>query len=375
MRAKDILITGGLGFIGSHTVVELLEMLEISEGRYSHGPSGPDRPDRIVIIDNLSNSRRGVLDKIRQVVGTEGAEGPKDTKATKLVFEEGDLCDVVFLDKIFQQYRFKGVIHFAGLKAVNESLQYPLKYYRTNLVSTLNLLETMQQHDVKNLIFSSSATVYGTVPESPLKEDCETGRGITNPYGETKHMIEMFLRNLSNSDPSWDLTALRYFNPIGAHPSGKLGEDPLDSPNNLMPWILRAATGSKLTVFGTDYDTEDGTCLRDYVHVVDVARAHIAAMKHWWGRDEKGEGYKGYKVYNLGTGKGTSVSQLIAAFEEANGVNVNWVGGDRREGDLATCYCDPTLIGKDLGWRAEHDIHQMCKDSWRFWSLANPNSN
>jgi len=346
----SILVTGGLGFIGSHTVVELLCQ---------------QRPNKVVIVDNLSNSYTDVVDKIVECVISDDGTDPSD----RLIFEQGDLCDMEFLDDIFARYDFDGVIHFAGLKAVNESVRLPLKYYRTNLVSTLNLLEVMEKHSVHNLIFSSSATVYGD-SQPPLKEDDETGHGITNPYGDTKHMIEVFLQRLGKTQSKWNLTALRYFNPIGAHPSGLIGESPRDVPNNLMPWILRASkrgvkgdahAEARLTVYGNDYDTVDGTCVRDYIHVVDVAMAHIVAMRRW-DSDEPA-----FSVYNLGTGRGTSVLGLIVQFEKATGVEIDWRFGPRREGDLSECYCVPDKMERDFGWRAEKTVADMCIDSNRFY--------
>jgi UDP-glucose 4-epimerase len=275
------------------------------------------------------------------------------------------LCDKQALEKVFADNAFDAVIHFAGLKAVGESVAKPLEYYRNNLDSTLTLCEVMQAHGVKNLIFSSSATVYGTPEELPLKETSRVGVGITNPYGQTKFMIEQILRDVVIADPEWKITLLRYFNPVGAHESGLIGEDPSDIPNNLLPYIAQTAVGirEKVSVFGDDYDTVDGTGVRDYIHVVDLAKGHIAALDH---------AKPGVEAYNLATGTGTSVLQLITAFSKAAGKEIPYQVVERRPGDVAACYASPAKAEQDLGWKAEKSIEQACEDSWR-WQSQNPN--
>jgi len=327
-----ILVTGGLGFIGSHTVVELLE-----------------NDYEVVIVDNLFNSKLEVLDKIKQITGKE----PK--------FYKEDVCDKEALERIFIENEISGVIHFAGYKAVGESCEKPLMYYRNNLMSTITLLEVMKEHNCKRIIFSSSATIYGN-PGIPKYVE-EMGRGkTTNPYGTTKAMIEQILEDLYTSDNSWTISILRYFNPIGAHSSGLIGENPNGIPNNLMPYILKVASGELevLNVFGNDYPTPDGTGIRDYLHVVDLAKGHVAALN----KVLKPE--TGVFVYNLGSGRGISVLELINTFEKVNGVKVNYRIAPRRAGDLAEMYADPSKALKELGWKTEKSVEDMCKDAWNF---------
>ena len=332
-----VLVTGGAGYIGSHTCVELLN-------------AGKD----VVIVDNFYNCKRSSLDRIRALV-------KKDFK-----FYECDIRDKKGLDEIFKKEQIDSVIHFAGLKAVGESVHKPLEYFDNNVNGTLVLLEVMRENGCKKIVFSSSATVYGMNNVSPLTEDMEVG-GVTNPYGRTKYMIECILKDLYVSDDTWSICLLRYFNPIGAHKSGTMGEDPHGIPNNLMPYITQVAIGKRefLNVWGDDYDTPDGTGVRDYIHVVDLALGHIKAV-------EKVEGCNGLFIYNLGTGKGYSVLDVVKAFEKASGVEIPYKIGPRRDGDIATCYSDPSKAFKELGWKAERDIEEMCEDSWR-WQKQNPN--
>ena len=332
-----VLVTGGAGYIGSHTCVELLN-------------AGKD----VVIVDNFYNCKKSSLDRIRALV-------KKDFK-----FYECDIRDKKGLDEIFKKEQIDSVIHFAGLKAVGESVHKPLEYFDNNVNGTLVLLDVMRNNGCKKIVFSSSATVYGMNNISPLTEDMEVG-GVTNPYGRTKYMIECILKDLYTSDNTWSICLLRYFNPIGAHKSGTMGEDPNGIPNNLMPYITQVAIGKReyLNVWGDDYDTPDGTGVRDYIHVVDLALAHIKAV-------EKVEGSEGLFIYNLGTGKGYSVLDVVKAFEKASGVKIPYKIGPRRDGDIATCYSDPGKAYKELGWKAERDIEEMCEDSWR-WQKQNPN--
>lgn len=325
-----ILLTGGTGYIGSHVAVELLQ-----DGH------------EIVILDNLVNSKEGVLDRIAEIVGTR----PK--------FYQADLLDKAALEKIFSENEFDVVMHFAGLKAVGESVEEPLKYYENNISGTLNLLEAMKNHDVKKIIFSSSATVYGDAGGENLAEDLETGHGISNPYGRTKYMIEEILKDVSVADGNFSATILRYFNPVGAHKSGKLGEDPNGRPNNLMPIVMKVAKGEypELSVYGNDYPTPDGTCIRDYVHVVDLAKGHVAALSNM---------KNGVQIYNLGTGKGTSVLEMVAAFEKASGEKLPYTIVDRRAGDLPCLFCDPAKAEAELGWKAELTIDDVMEDTLRF---------
>ena len=332
-----VLVTGGAGYIGSHTCVELLN-------------AGKD----VVIVDNFYNCKKSSLDRIRALVN-------KDFK-----FYECDVRDRKGLDEIFKKEKIDSVIHFAGLKAVGESVHKPLEYFDNNVNGTLVLLEVMRDNGCKKIVFSSSATVYGMNNISPLTEDMEVG-GVTNPYGRTKYMIECILKDLYTSDNTWSICLLRYFNPIGAHKSGTMGEDPNGIPNNLMPYITQVAIGKReyLNVWGDDYDTPDGTGVRDYIHVVDLALGHIKAVK-------KVEGSEGLFIYNLGTGKGYSVLDVVKAFEKASGVKIPYKIGPRRDGDIATCYSDPSKAYKELGWKAQRDIEEMCEDSWR-WQKQNPN--
>ena len=332
-----ILVTGGAGFIGSHTAVELLN-------------SGKD----IVIVDNFSNSKPKALEAIKKITG-------KDFK-----FYEIDYLDKDALNKVFEENKIDAVINFAGFKAVGESVQKPIEYYTNNISGALNLLDVMRKHNVKKFVFSSSATVYGNPEKIPLTEDCKIG-GTTNPYGTSKLFIEQILKDIYASDNSWDIIILRYFNPVGAHESGLIGEDPKGIPNNLMPYIAKVATKElkELSVFGNDYNTPDGTGVRDYIHVVDLAKGHVKALQKI---DEK----CGFKIYNLGTGKGYSVLDIVKNFEAATGVKIPYVIKPRRPGDIATCYSDASKAERELGWKAENGIKEMCADSWR-WQSNNPN--
>ena len=327
-----ILLPGGAGYIGSHTAVELLN-------------AGKE----IVIIDNFSNSKKEVLDKIRKITG-------KDFK-----FYEMDYLDKEKLDKVFEENEIDAVLNFAGYKAVGESIQKPIEYYKNNISGCLELLETMKKHGVKKFIFSSSATVYGDPETIPITEECKTG-GTTNPYGTSKLFIEQILKDVYKSDNTWDICILRYFNPVGAHESGLIGEEPQGIPNNLMPYVARVAAGQlkELSVYGNDYDTKDGTGVRDYIHVVDLAKGHVSALKKL---DKEN---KGLFIYNLGTGKGYSVLDMVKGFEKATGKKVPYKIAPRREGDIATCYADPKKAKEELGWEAEKDINDMCKDSWEY---------
>lgn len=332
-----VLVTGGAGYIGSHTCVELIN-------------AGVD----VVIVDNFYNCKKSSISRIRALVD-------RDFK-----YYECDIRDREGMDAIFKKEKIESVIHFAGLKAVGESVHKPLEYFDNNVNGTLVLLDVMRNNGCKKIVFSSSATVYGMNNVSPLTEDMTVG-GVTNPYGRTKYMIECILQDLYVSDNEWSICLLRYFNPIGAHKSGTMGEDPNGIPNNLMPYITQVAIGKreKLNVWGNDYDTHDGTGVRDYIHVVDLALGHVKAV-------EKVEKEKGLFIYNLGTGKGYSVLDVVKAFEKASGVEIPYVIGPRRDGDIATCYSDPSKAFKELGWKAERDIEEMCEDSWR-WQSQNPN--
>ena len=327
-----ILLPGGAGYIGSHTAVELLN-------------AGKE----IVIIDNFSNSKKEVLDKIKEITG-------KDFK-----FYEMDYLDKEKLDKVFEENKIDAVLNFAGYKAVGESVQKPIEYYKNNISGCLELLETMKKHGVKKFIFSSSATVYGDPETIPITEECKTG-GTTNPYGTSKLFIEQILKDVYKSDNTWDICILRYFNPVGAHESGLIGEEPQGIPNNLMPYVARVAAGKlkELSVFGNDYNTKDGTGVRDYIHVVDLAKGHVAALK------KLDKEQKGLFIYNLGTGKGYSVLDMVKGFEKATGKKVPYKIATRRPGDIATCYADPKKAKEELGWEAEKDINDMCKDSWEY---------
>lgn len=326
-----ILVTGGAGYIGSHTVVELMQ-----EGH------------EVVIVDNFYNSKPEALDNITKITGKRPA------------FYEVDCCDEEAMEKVFQEHQIDGAIHFAGYKAVGESVQKPMEYYQNNLMSTLVLCQLLRKYNCKNLIFSSSATVYGNPHTVPIKEDFPLGP-TTNPYGTTKLMIENILRDIYISDDQWNIVLLRYFNPIGAHESGLLGEDPNGIPNNLVPYISKVAVGELecLGVFGNDYDTPDGTGVRDYIHVVDLAKGHVKALK-------KLVGDHGVYTYNLGTGHGYSVLDIVKAYEKANNVKVNYEIKPRRAGDIATCYADPAKAKEELGWVAEKSLEDMCKDAYNF---------
>lgn len=330
-----VLVTGGMGYIGSHTTVELLK-----EGY------------EVVIVDNLSNSKELVKDRIKAITGKE----PK--------FYKYDVLNKEDMDKVFSENAIDSVIHFAGFKAVGESVAKPLDYYHNNLTSTFVLLELMRKYGVKNFVFSSSATVYGDAKIIPITE--EAPLSATNPYGRTKLMLEEILRDLYSSDNSWNIALLRYFNPVGAHESGTIGEDPCGIPNNLMPFITKVAIGElkELSVFGDDYDTPDGTGVRDYIHVVDLAKGHLKAL-------EKLKTNSGLVTYNLGTGNGYSVLDIVKAFSEASGREIPYKITARRPGDIATCYSDPRKANEELGWTAEKGIKEMCEDSWR-WQSQNP---
>ena len=332
-----ILVTGGAGYIGSHTCVELLN-------------EGHD----VVIVDNLYNSSSKAVDRIEQITGK------------KVVFYEADILDQKKMNSIFDENDIEAVIHFAGLKAVGESVAKPIEYYHNNIEGTLNLINVMRYHNVKNIIFSSSATVYGSPAEIPITETCPKGI-CTNPYGWTKWMLEQILTDVHTSDPAWNVLLLRYFNPIGAHESGLIGEDPKGIPNNLLPYVAQVAIGKLpcLGVFGNDYDTPDGTGVRDYIHVVDLAKGHVAALK-------KIEENAGVKVYNLGTGKGYSVLDIVHAYEKACGHAIPYEIKPRRAGDIATCYSRCDLAKEELGWQAKFDIDDMCASSWK-WQSMNPN--
>lgn len=331
-----VLVTGGAGYIGSHTVVELL-----NEGH------------EVVIVDDFSNSKPEVLNRIKTIA-------KKDFK-----FYEANLLDKAAITEIFEKETIDSVIHFAGFKAVGESVEKPVEYYHNNITGTLMLLEVMKEHGVKNLVFSSSATVYGMNNPSPLTENLPTS--ATNPYGYTKVMIEQILRDVYVSDNEWNIALLRYFNPIGAHASGLIGEDPSGIPNNLMPYITQVAVGKlpELSVFGDDYDTPDGTGVRDYIHVVDLAKGHLKALESF--TDHKGVG-----TYNLGTGIGYSVLDLVKNFQRANDILIPYQIVERRPGDVATCYADASLAKEVLGWSAEKNLEDMCRDSWK-WQSQNPN--
>ena len=331
-----ILVTGGAGYIGSHTVVELQN-------------AGYD----VVVLDNLSNASEKALDRVSKITG----------KPVK--FYKADILDRDALNNIFDKETIESCIHFAGLKAVGESVVKPWEYYENNIAGTLTLVDVMRKHNVKNIIFSFSATVYGDPAQIPITEECPKGQ-CTNPYGWTKSMLEQVLTDIQKADPEWNVMLLRYFNPIGAHKSGTIGENPNGIPNNLMPYITQVAVGKlkELGVFGNDYDTPDGTGVRDYIHVVDLAKGHVKALK-------KIEENPGLAIYNLGTGKGYSVLDIVKNFEAATGVKIPYVIKPRRAGDIATCYCDASKAEKELGWKAENGIREMCEDSWR-WQSNNP---
>ena len=330
-----ILVTGGTGYIGSHTVVELL-----------------NNGYEVIIVDNLVNSKIEVVDKLKKLTNKE------------FVFIKGDVCDYELMTKIFDENKIDAVIHFAGLKAVGESVEKPLEYYENNVGSTMNLVKVMKEHNCKNIVFSSSATVYGTPETLPIKDDFPLS--TTNPYGTTKLVNEWILSDIYKADNEWKVTLLRYFNPIGSEKTGLLGEDPKDIPNNLMPYIVRVAVGKldHLSVFGNDYPTHDGTGVRDYIHVVDLAKGHVKALEN---------NETGLFIYNLGTGTGYSVLDLVNTFEKVNNVKIPYEIVGRRAGDVAECYADPTKAFKELGWKAELGIDDMCKDSYNFILMQEQN--
>ena len=338
---SNVLVTGGAGFIGSHTVVDLLE----------HGY-------KVTVVDDLSNSSERALERVAQIVGEDAA--------ANLSFVRLDVCDEAALTAVFDAAPYDAVIHFAGLKAVGESVEKPLEYYSNNLGSTLNLLNVMRAHGCKRIIFSSSATVYGDPDALPLTE-ASPKKPATNPYGWTKWMIEQILADVAAADPEWSVVLLRYFNPIGAHASGLIGEDPKGIPNNLLPYVAQVAVGKRecVHVFGDDYPTEDGTGVRDYIHVVDLAAGHVAALQ-WM------DGKRGCEIFNLGTGTGTSVLEIIHAFSEACGHEVPYVIDPRRPGDVTANYADCSKAESQMGWKAKYDIADMCRDSW-CWQSRNPN--
>ncbi len=327
----QILLTGGAGYIGSHTIIEL--------DKAGHS---------VVVVDNLVNSKVEALKRVEKIIGKE------------VPFYKADVRDREAMDKIFKANKIDAVIHFAGLKAVGESVAKPIEYYENNMNATFVLVDAMRNNGCKNFIFSSSATVYGDPAIIPITEECPKGH-CTNPYGQTKSMLEQVLTDVQKADPEWNVVLLRYFNPIGAHQSGLIGENPNGIPNNLMPYITQTAIGMRkeLGVFGNDYDTPDGTGVRDYIHVVDLAAGHVAALK---AIDSK----CGLAIYNLGTGHGYSVLDVVKAFEKANGLKVPYVIKPRRPGDIATCYCNPAKAKRELGWEAQYGIEDMCRDSWNF---------
>ena len=332
----NILLCGGAGYIGSHTAIEL--------DKAGHS---------VVVVDNLVNSNPESLRRVGKIIGKE------------IPFYEADVRDAEALDKIFKENKIDAVIHFAGLKAVGESVAKPLEYYHNNMTGTFILMDVMRKNGVKNIIFSSSATVYGDPAIIPITEECPKGQ-CTNPYGQTKSMLEQVMIDVQKADPEWNVVLLRYFNPIGAHQSGTIGENPNGIPNNLMPYITQTAVGKRkeLGVFGNDYDTPDGTGVRDYIHVCDLASGHVAALK---AINRK----CGLAIYNLGTGHGYSVLDVVKAFIKVNGVDVPYVIKPRRAGDIATCYCDPAKAKAELGWEAKYGIEDMCRDSWN-WQKNNP---
>lgn len=343
MEKPTIIITGGTGFIGSHTCVELINSYNL------------------VVIDNLLNSKKEVIDKVKQI-----------TKKDNIQFYHFNLLDDKLLDAVFRKHKPFGVIHFAGLKAVGESVKNPCYYYQNNLITTLNLLEVMERHCCFKLIFSSSATVYGA-QKSPLKEDFTIGQNVTNPYGQTKAMIEQILKDMCISNNKWNIISLRYFNPVGAHSSGLIGENPNDIPNNLMPYVLKVAVNNNtknnlgsqfdmLNIFGDDYNTSDGTCERDFIHVVDLAKGHVSALN-------KMVDLNGYNVFNLGTGNPTSVLKLVNIFKKVNNVKIPFTFAARRAGDLDVTFCDPNYTYNILNWKTEKTIEDMCHDAWNFQKL------
>ena len=334
---SKILVTGGAGFIGSHTIVELL-----NEGH------------EVVVVDNLCNSSLESLSRVEKITGK------------KVTFYKADIRDKKALEDVLAKHHCNACIHFAGLKAVGESVEKPWEYYENNISGTLILLDVLRNNGCKNIIFSSSATVYGNPAQIPITEECPKGE-CTNPYGWTKSMLEQVMMDIQHADPEWNIVLLRYFNPIGAHPSGMIGEDPNGIPNNLMPYITQVAIGKRagLGVFGNDYDTPDGTGVRDFIHVVDLARGHVSALQAI-------ERKCGLAVYNLGTGHGYSVLDVVKAFIRVNGVDIPYSIKPRRAGDIATCYSDPSKAERELGWKARYGLDEMCRDSWN-WQKNNPN--
>jgi len=332
----SILVTGGAGYIGSHTCVELLDL----------GAT-------VVVVDDLSNSSEESVKRVEEITGK------------GIPFYQVNLLDKGSLEKVFEKHQIDSVIHFAGLKAVGESVEKPLEYYHNNITGTLILCEVMKKYGVRDIVFSSSATVYGNPAFNPITEDCPKGE-ITNPYGQTKSMLEQILIDLQKSEPEWNVVILRYFNPIGAHKSGKIGEDPKGIPNNLLPYIAQVAVGKReyLRVFGDDYDTPDGTGVRDYIHVVDLAIGHVRAIN-------KLKEKEGVSIYNLGTGVGYSVLDVVKAFEKASGVQIKYEIKPRRSGDIAICYANPSKAREGLHWEAKRELLEMCEDSWR-WQSMNP---
>lgn len=331
----NILLTGGAGYIGTHTAIELI----------GAGHS-------VVVVDNLINSSAEALRRVEQITGQ------------RIPFYPFDIRDSESLNTVFEEHTIDGVVHFAGLKAVGESVEKPLEYYSNNIDSTLVLIDVMQKHGVNKIVFSSSATVYGNPIELPLTEESRVGVGITNPYGWTKYMNELILKDVATANPSMEVTLLRYFNPVGSHESGLIGEDPKEIPNNLLPYVSQTAVGKRefVSVFGNDYDTPDGTGVRDYIHIVDLARGHVAALDH---------SKSGIATYNLATGKGTSVLELITAFSAACGHEVPYKVVERRPGDVASCYASAAKAENEIGWKAEKTIRQACEDAWR-WQSQNP---
>lgn len=334
----NILVTGGAGFIGSHTLIEL----------YKAGHTA-------LVVDNLYNANPEALRRVAQIIGI-----------PEVPFVKADIRDRQALEDVFANNHFDACIHFAGLKAVGESVEKPLEYYENNLNGTFVLLDVMRRHNCKNIIFSSSATVYGDPAIIPITEDCPKGQ-CTNPYGQTKSMLEQVMMDLQKADPEWNIVLLRYFNPIGAHPSGKIGENPNGIPNNLMPYITQVAVGKreKLGVFGNDYPTHDGTGVRDYIHVMDLASAHVAALQAITRK-------AGLAIYNIGTGQGYSVLDVVKAFIRVNKVDIPYTIMPRRAGDIATCYCNPEKAARELGWKAQFGLDDMCRDAWN-WQKNNPN--
>uniref|UniRef100_A0AC34F4W4 UDP-glucose 4-epimerase n=1 Tax=Panagrolaimus sp. ES5 TaxID=591445 RepID=A0AC34F4W4_9BILA len=340
-----VLVTGGAGFIGSHTVLELLNC-----------------DHTLTVIDNFANS---IPDSDGNAVSLKRVE---IITGKKIPFKKVDVLNVPQLEEVFKSEKFDAVIHLAALKAVGESSAKPLDYYINNLVGSLNLISLCKKHNVKNFVFSSSATVYGSPKSLPIREDAQTGPGITNPYGQTKHMIEQILIDLAKAEKEWNIVILRYFNPVGAHPSGLIGEDPKGVPNNLMPFVSQVAIGKLpvVKIFGNKFDTPDGTGVRDYIHIVDLARGHVSALDRI-----SREGSIGLEVYNLGTGKGYSVLEMVAALEKASGRKIPTELSVPRPGDIASCYCDPALAAEKLKWKAEFGLEEMCRDLWN-WQEKNP---